>query len=220
MTQPSSAADERSALRLFALTDAVFAIAMTLLAIDLKVPELAGDATSGQLTHALREQWPSYLAFALSFYLIANYWRRHHREMRNVTTSSPALVRRTIQLLFTITAMPFAAALIGQHGGTGGIAVAVYCAVNAAALLAQLSVGIEARRLTPADDRTDSNTTELVADLIAYAVAAPAAYIFDGHGVVALVICVAVAGRTASFLRRRRDRRAAAARTDAGAPLS
>ncbi len=203
MTKESIAADERSIARLFALTDAVFAIAMTLLAIDLKVPEL-GDGVSGDvLARALRDQWPSYLAFALSFYVIASYWRRHHREMRDITVCTPAMVRRTMLLLFTITAMPFAAALLGQHGGTGGIAVAVYAVVNALALLAQLSIGREAGRLTPDADRTRSTTPELVCDLVAYVVAAPAAYIFDGHGVVALVICVVVAGRASSIIRRR-----------------
>lgn len=198
-------------MRLFALTDAVFAIAMTLLAIDLKVPELGDNATSAELARVLGEQWPSYLAFALSFYLIAKYWVRHHREMRHVITCTPALVGRTIALLFTITAMPFAAALLGQHGGTGGIAVVVYSGVNAAALLALLSVDREARRLTADEDRTPSSATDLVCDLIAYLVAAPAAYIFSGHGVVALTVCLVVAGRTAGIIRHRRERRAVAA---------
>ncbi|GAA1459647.1 TMEM175 family protein [Williamsia maris] len=206
MTQPSTSADERSAVRLFALTDAVFAIAMTLLAIDLKVPELGKDATSAELTRALGEQWPSYIAFALSFYLIAKYWVRHHREMRHVVTCTPALVGRTIALLFTITAMPFAAALLGQNGGAGGIAVVVYSGVNAAALLALLSVDRESRRLTADEDRSPSSATDLVCDLVAYLVAAPAAYIFSGHGVVALTVCLVIAGRTAGVMRRRRER--------------
>ncbi|MBJ7289506.1 TMEM175 family protein [Williamsia sp.] len=211
MTEKPTPADERAALRLFALTDAVFAIAMTLLAIDLKVPELASDVTSAELTRAIGEQWPSYVAFALSFYLIAKYWVRHHREMRHVVTCTPALVRRTITLLFTITVMPFAAALLGQHGSTGGIAVVVYSAVNAAALLALLRVDDESRRLTADEDRTPSSTADLVCDLLAYLIAAPAAYIFAGHGVVALTVCLVAAGRTAGIIRRRRERRAVTA---------
>ncbi|GGF14466.1 TMEM175 family protein [Williamsia phyllosphaerae] len=211
MTEKSTPADERAALRLFALTDAVFAIAMTLLAIDLKVPDLPPDVTSAELTRAIGEQWPSYVAFALSFYLIAKYWVRHHREMRHVVTSTPALVGRTIALLFTITAMPFAAALLGQHGSTGGIAVVIYSGVNAAALLALLSVDRESRRLTADEDRSASSTADLVCDLLAYLVAAPAAYLFAGHGVIALTVCLVASGRTAGVIRRRRERRAAVA---------
>lgn len=68
--------DDRSVLRIFSLTDAVFAIAMTLLVLDLKVPDLSHPSDSA-LRQALGAQSSAYLAFLLSFYVIANYWRRH-----------------------------------------------------------------------------------------------------------------------------------------------
>ena len=123
--------------------------------------------------------------------------------MRDVTRGTSALVSRTITLLFTICAVPFAANVLGQNGSVGGVAVILYSGVNAAALLAQLHLDQEARRLTPADKRIRFNPTELVCDLVAYMVAAPAAYFFAGHGVIALTVCLVVAGRVAGIIDRR-----------------
>jgi hypothetical protein len=61
--------------RLLTLADGVFAIAMTLLTFDLKVPNIGQHPSESALRHALGHQTSAYLSFILSFYVIAGYWR-------------------------------------------------------------------------------------------------------------------------------------------------
>src|ERR1700710_160452 len=65
---------DNSVGRLLALSDGVFAIAMTLLALDLRLPDLGAHASDAQLRHALGDDWRGYLAFVISFYVVASYW--------------------------------------------------------------------------------------------------------------------------------------------------
>ena len=73
----STAPEDNSVGRVLTLSDGVFAIAMTLLALDLKVPDLGGHVTDHQLRHALAANADSYWAYLLTFYVIAAYWYRH-----------------------------------------------------------------------------------------------------------------------------------------------
>ena len=89
--------EDNSLGRLLALSDGVFAIAMTLLALDLTVPDnLGSHPTSQQLIHALAQHTDRYWSFLLSFYIIAIYWGAHRRLMRSVTAFNPNLVRDTV----------------------------------------------------------------------------------------------------------------------------
>ena len=65
--------------RLLVLSDGVFAIAMTLLVLDLHVPDLVEGYTSADVAHAFWDLWPNLLAFAISFAVIANYWSLHRQ---------------------------------------------------------------------------------------------------------------------------------------------
>lgn len=61
-------------------SDAVFAIALTLMAVEIGVPELVGDTSSPQvLWEGLREKWPKIVTYAVAFIWIAVYWRANHR---------------------------------------------------------------------------------------------------------------------------------------------
>jgi uncharacterized membrane protein len=91
-----------------ALSDGVFAIAMTLLALDLRLPDLGTDPSDAQLRHALGDDWRGYLAFVISFYVVANYWGVHRRAMRAVTTIDTRLISHTLPLLLLVAALPFA----------------------------------------------------------------------------------------------------------------
>lgn len=74
----ASEPDDNSAGRLLTLADGVFAIALTLLSLDVKVPsDLPAHPTDANLRHALAHNSGSYLAFLLSFYVVAVYWGRH-----------------------------------------------------------------------------------------------------------------------------------------------
>ena len=209
-TPTAKPADDRATGRLFGLADAVFAIAMTLLALDLVVPDLGDHPTDQALTRALLDQGPRYLAFLLSFYVIASYWRRHNAEVRTVNAGHPALVGRTLPLLLAVCALPFAADLLGTYGGQDGIAIAVYAGVNVLAVGSLLAIRHAAREHRLSADTVDtSDHLELWFDLAALLLAAPVGYVFPGHGPLAMVALLVLGGAAGSKATRVRRRRAA-----------
>ena len=102
--------------RLCAVSDGVYAFALTLLVLDLKVPEVAG-ITNPQLTTDLLQQLPNFFAYIISFSVVAFFWMNHHRIFQSVTScDSRALVLNFAHLLF-ISLTPYAASLIGHYEG-------------------------------------------------------------------------------------------------------
>ncbi len=99
--------------RLMFFSDAVVAIAMTLLALDLPVPP--ADSASGLLDF-VGDHYGECLAFLISFFVIAQYWRGHHRIYRYVTDAPPRLVLLNIFWLLTVILTPYATRVI--YGGT------------------------------------------------------------------------------------------------------
>ena len=76
---------EKETGRLEAFSDGVFAIAITLLVLELKVPAIPlSSATSPSLAKALLQLWPSYLALVTSFFTVLIMWMHHHAILRNV----------------------------------------------------------------------------------------------------------------------------------------
>ena len=102
----------QSVERLAFFSDAVVAIAMTLLALDLPVPD--ADSASG-LGEFVADHFGEYLAFLISFFVIAQYWRGHHRVYRYVTDAPPRLVTLNILWLLTVVVTPYATRVI--YGG-------------------------------------------------------------------------------------------------------
>ena len=205
MTTPDpEAAHERATGRLFGLSDAVFAIAMTLLALNLTVPDLGAHPADPTLVRALLDQWPHYLAFLVSFYVIASYWLRHNTEMRTVRANHPALVRRTISLLLVVCTLPFAADLLGAYGGQDGSAIAVYAGVNVLAVGCLLMIRYEARhhRLTERTRPAPGNG-DLWFDLVALLLAVPSGYLVPGHGLLVLVGLLLLSSVVSRFVTRR-----------------
>jgi uncharacterized membrane protein len=147
--RPAGPADN-SLGRLLTLSDGIFAISMTLLALDLQVPDLGGHPSDAALRHALAANAPSYWSFLLTFYVIAGYWRRHRQLMRSVVTTHPALIRDTLVLLLVVAAMPFPASMLGRYGGEP-IALALYGAVNALGTLSLIVMSADVRRLGLSD---------------------------------------------------------------------
>jgi uncharacterized membrane protein len=183
--------------RLLALSDGVFAIALTLLALDLRVPTLGPHVSNGELEHALAHQGPRYLSFLISFYVVAGYWRRHRRIMRSVETTDPALIGTTLMLLLCVAALPFPAALLGQYGSEA-ISLVIYGGLNAVAVLIMLRLlqVLRTHRLGQPSgpdrrpDRTD--TVELVGTLIVFLLCIPAGYVFPGNGAWVLALLIVV----------------------------
>ncbi len=156
-TQPDRPADN-SLGRLLTLSDGIFAISMTLLALDLQVPDLGSHPTDASLRHHLAANNASYLSFLLTFYVVAGYWRQHRRLLRSVVTTHPALIRDTLALLLFVAAMPFPASLLGRYGSEP-ISLAIYGAVNALATLSLIVTSADVRQARasrpqrPADGR-------------------------------------------------------------------
>lgn len=104
--------------RLEAFSDGVFAIAMTLLVLDMKVPH---DLPSGQtLARALVAQWPTYLAFATSFATILIMWVNHHRLFTHIGRGDDGLLFSNGLLLLGVVLVPFPTALVSEYLGRSG----------------------------------------------------------------------------------------------------
>lgn len=101
--------------RLITLVDAVIAIAMTLLALDLR-PEIESAASSSDLAHYFRDNSSQYIAFVLAFAIIAQYWVVHHTMMRTVVRHDDALTWATMLFLFGITLLPLTSYITGNYG--------------------------------------------------------------------------------------------------------
>ena len=104
--------------RLETLTDGIFAVAMTLLVIDLKIPETAQIATQEQLIVAVLHLIPKFIAWLISFFVLAIFWAGHHRLFHYVRVIDTKLTWLTIGYLACASLIPFSSALSGEYSGT------------------------------------------------------------------------------------------------------
>lgn len=107
---------DHSLERLIFFSDAVFAIAITLLIIEVHVPHLHGNATNAQWADALIQLIPNFAAFALSFLVIGAMWASHHVTMGYLSNYSPRLLWPNLLLLMSIAFLPFSTALLANGG--------------------------------------------------------------------------------------------------------
>ncbi len=114
--------------RLEAFSDGVFAIAITLLILEIRVPESTG-LSNGGLTHDLLALWPSLLAFFLSFWVILIMWVNHHELIRMARGVDYPLLFANGVVLLMVTFVPFPTAVLARHLGTDAAraASAFYC---------------------------------------------------------------------------------------------
>src|SRR6187399_2448222 len=104
--------------RLEAFCDGVFAIALTLLIIDIKIPSSAEINNTADFWHVLKSIAPSVFAFILSFIIILITWVNHHNSLKLINRSSASFIYANGFLLFTVVFIPFPTALLGQFIGT------------------------------------------------------------------------------------------------------
>ncbi|HYL05988.1 MAG TPA: TMEM175 family protein, partial [Thermoanaerobaculia bacterium] len=97
-------ADQKETGRLEAFSDGVFAIAITLLILEIRVP--AARVAAVGLRHALGEAWPSYIAYTLSFAIIGIMWANHHNICRFIGRANHTLVMLNLGLLFFVAFLP------------------------------------------------------------------------------------------------------------------
>jgi uncharacterized membrane protein len=103
--------------RIALFSDAVFAIAITLLVIEIKVPVVTNDQALFDVAynHALVDMIPEFIGFFISFVVIGNYWRAHHTIFGYVTDYDRKLLNLNTLFLLTIVCMPFTTAMMSKY---------------------------------------------------------------------------------------------------------
>jgi uncharacterized membrane protein len=139
--------------RMEALTDGIFAIAMTLLVLELKVPDLPKSAGVTELLHRIGEDAPSFVSFLISFLYCGLLWVMHHLAMHFVRHLQIGLVWLNLLFLMSISTMPFSCGLLG-HFLHNRAAQEIYFAnmFVAAALLAAQWLLARKKKLINQDD--------------------------------------------------------------------
>ncbi len=106
---------ESSTTRLEAFSDGVFAIAITLLILEIKVPAAAEIAALGGLWAALAERWPSYVGYILSFFVIGIMWVNHHALFTHIRRIDRLLLLANLLMLMTASFLPYPTAVLAEH---------------------------------------------------------------------------------------------------------
>ncbi|MDP9239371.1 MAG: TMEM175 family protein [Actinomycetota bacterium] len=156
--------NEPSTARLEAFSDGVFAIAITLLVLEFKVPDTS---RSGELWRALVDEWPSLAAYVTSFFVIGVMWVNHDAIFRQFVRADRGLLFLNLLLLLWAALIPFPTALLARYLNAGGpdshIAAAVYSVNLLLAAIAFSSIwayGVRGGRLLAAalDPREERRT--------------------------------------------------------------
>ena len=173
--------------RLEAFSDGVIAIIITIMVLELKVPQ-HGDAAS------LLAQWPVFLSYGLSYLVVAIYWINHHRLFHIVPRVNSAVLWSNNLLLFCLSLIPFATAYMGENQ------FQPFPTATYAALLLTCSIAFFVlREVVNAELKQDGRFDLLRAqarrkNLISiglYALSVPAAYL---HPAISMLLAFAVAG--------------------------
>jgi len=117
--------------RLTLFSDAIFAFAMTLLAVNIRVPEIAQDLLSSQLNVELANLAPKFIGYGLSFLISASYWVFYHRIFAHIRRYDLTLIWLNIVFLFFVVLIPFPSDLIGRFVQQQ-VSVVIYSAMMAA----------------------------------------------------------------------------------------
>nr|WP_202472489.1 TMEM175 family protein [Streptomyces sp. SID4921] len=163
-----------------ALSDGIFAIAMTLLVLDVRVPP--GLSAEG-FRDAVRDVLPDLGAYALSFMILSAFWRDHRRIVELVPRFEGPSLKLALVWLGTIALIPFPTALLSEYASEP-LAVAVYagavCVTNVLEL-AVLRTGLRAaRRADPATERAARFVgVDLVGTALVFGVTVPLAYVLS-----------------------------------------
>ena len=101
--------------RVIFLSDGVFAIALTLLVLDLRLPPLP-ELSPAALRHALASNTPHFISFFISFQVIGMYWLAHLRMFSLISHYTRGLALLNLLFLMSIAVMPFSTTLVGEYG--------------------------------------------------------------------------------------------------------
>jgi uncharacterized membrane protein len=141
-------------------SDGVFAIAITLLVLDISLEPSDYD----NLRHALLNEWPAYLAYVTSFLTVGSVWIAHHGLFSRLRFIDPTLLRLNLLLLMTAAFLPFPTSVLAQalhHGGTAERTAVVFYGV--AALLIEILLRAADQYATSQKDLQTDPTTATTA---------------------------------------------------------
>ena len=180
--------------RLEAFSDGVFAVAATLLVLDLHV-----GGGSGTLAHQLAHEWPHYATYVVSFLTIGIIWLNHHAQFSRIDHPDRTLMVLNLVLLMFVTLTPFPTAALADHlrrsGGDEQVAAAFYAATMLAMSIAFFSLYVwAAHRRLFADWIDERHASYLLlrngSGLLVYALAIGVAFV---SAPASLALCGAVA---------------------------
>jgi uncharacterized membrane protein len=100
--------------RMEALADGVFAIAMTLLVLEIKIPDLPRSAASGEIWHAVRHEGPVFFSFLITFILSGAFWYLHQSLLRLLSELRGVLLALNILFLMFVSVLPFSTGMLGR----------------------------------------------------------------------------------------------------------
>jgi len=179
--------------RMEALTDGIFAIAMTLLVLELRVPDLPKSASAHELFQRIGEEAPAAISFVISFLYCGLLWVLHHMAMHFIRHLQIALVWLNLLFLMSVSTMPFSCGLLG-HFLRNRVAQEIYFAnmFAAAALLALQWLVAKSKKLINEEDphRSQLMGQQLIFFPVALAAGLVAAYFNPLAGSYAFVIAL------------------------------
>lgn len=181
--------------RMAGLQDGVYAIAMTLLVLELKLPALPAHVHDAQVWAALLALWPKALTWLLSFWVLGVFWMSDVRALAVYATLDRLLARLTLWRLALVSLLPFSTALMGEHGDLVPSS-AVYAAhIAALALLnyARFEYMYRDPNLLASGIQSDIGTTRIqaIAPLAGALVALGLAFVVPGYNMLALLPALA-----------------------------
>lgn len=104
--------------RIETLVDGIFAIAMTLLVLNIGVPDISGALSETAFQQQLLTLWPKIMCYALSFWILAGFWRNNHQQFYFIKRSDPTLISINVFWLLFIALMPFSTEIISEYGAS------------------------------------------------------------------------------------------------------
>lgn len=122
---------EKETVRIEGFSDAVFAIAVTLLVLELHVPDKDSIRTGNDLVIFMKNQWPAFLAFILSFFSIFIMWVNHHKIFKQIYSRNSAIMFANGLILFLVSTVSYPTALLARYfnGEASAVVVAIYTGI-------------------------------------------------------------------------------------------
>ncbi len=177
-----------------AFSDGVFAVAITLLVIDVHVPTFAHEPSNAEMLSALGGIGPKLLIFAVSFVMIGFFWIGHHLIFWSIERSNRVLMWLNLLFLFPIVCLPAATALVGAYPKNGTAATVYVAIVMSTALLLDLvwwyasSNGLVSSSMEPASVRAQHH--RLIVVTLVMLVAGSVAPFFPQFAIGAMLVAM------------------------------